>query len=187
MLRLFLLFIAYAVTPAAMSSVRLTEVPPHSLLSRYVGSGAYVDCYDTEVSGAVSHAQFVEAFYSTPLFKLERLLLRLLASRPSTDAEAKQLARGERSSFAAWRVEARAADEVLLSAGHTRSWLMVGPCLVRTSGTRLLFGSAVVHTPSSKSEGSSLGTTFAWLLPFHRVYSRALLLSAKSRLSSRPS
>jgi len=168
-----------------MSGVRLTEVPPHSLLGRYAGSGAYVDCYATEMPGSATHAQFVEVFYTTPLFKLERLLLGLLASRPSTDTEAKQLAQGERMSFAAWRVEARAPNEVLLSAGRTRSWLMVAPAVGRAAGTRLMFGSVVVQAASSKPGRSSLGASFAALLPFHKVYSRALLWSTKSRLSGR--
>jgi len=61
-----------------------------------------------------THDVFVEAFYATALFKLERWLLRFLVARPSTDAEAHELARGERYSFAAWSVEARTPDQVLL-------------------------------------------------------------------------
>ena len=53
-----------------------------------------MDCYATEVVGSVSHADFVEAFYTTAVFKLERLILRVI-SRRSTDVEAGQLARGD--------------------------------------------------------------------------------------------
>jgi hypothetical protein len=167
-----------------MTRIRSTEVPAHSLLSSYSRSGAYVDCYATEISALATHAQFVEAFYTTPLFKLERLLLKLLISRPSTDTEAKQLAHGEVSSFAAWRVESRAPNEVLLSAGRTRSWLMVSSSAEHpASGTRLMFGSAVVPRRSAKSGSGSLGASFHALLGFHKLYSRALLHSAKSRLS----
>ena len=66
--------------------VRVSRVPPDSLLGGYAASGAYVDCYVTELQTSVTHAQFVEAFYTTPLFKLERLLLGLFMSRPSTES-----------------------------------------------------------------------------------------------------
>ena len=169
-----------------MTRVRSAEVPAQSLLRRYTESGAYVDCYATEISAFATHAQFVEAFYTTPLFKLERLLLRLLISRPSTDTEAKQLAHGELSSFAAWRVESRAPNEILLAAGCTRSWLMVSPSGEHpASGTRLMFGSAVVPRRSAKLGRSSFGAGFHALLGFHKLYSRALLHSAMSRLSKR--
>lgn len=167
-----------------MTRIRSTQVPARSLLNGYAGSGAYVDCYVTEISASATHAQFVEAFYTTPLFKLERLLLNLLISRPSTDAEAKQLAHGEISSFAAWRVESRAPNEVLLSAGRTRSWLMVSSSPENPAGgTQLMFGSAVVPRRSAKPGAGSLGAGFHALLGFHKLYSRALLHSAKSRLS----
>ena len=69
------------------------------------------------------------AFYTTWLFRLERWILRLAVARPSTDEEAHQLARGEREAFAAWSVEARAPDQLLMCdfTGRTRSWLMVVP------------------------------------------------------------
>lgn len=63
-----------------MTVVRVSQVPAGSLLGRYVASGAYADCYVTELAAAVTHAQFVEAFYTSPLFKLERLLLGVLLS-----------------------------------------------------------------------------------------------------------
>ena len=110
-----------------LHAIRPCELPPAALLGRYAGSGGHADCYVTEVPGTVSHARYVEAFYTTGIFKIERLILRLLAARPSTDVEARQLAEGARASFAAWTVEARAADQLLLAdfTGRTRSWLMV--------------------------------------------------------------
>ncbi|HEX2541154.1 MAG TPA: hypothetical protein VHM00_08735 [Caldimonas sp.] len=164
-----------------MNRVHPTSVPEHSLLQRYSDSGAYVDCYATEFSARASHAQFVEAFYTTPLFKLERFLLGAVASCPSTDAQAKELAQGQRESFAAWQVESRASNEVLLRAGRTRSWLMVAAS--PGSRTRLLFGSAVLPKQSTPSGHRHLGGGFRALLGFHKLYSRALLLSARLRLS----
>ena len=112
-----------------MPSIKPCEVPPGSLLRKYKDDNGYADCYVTEVAGAVSQAAFIEAFYTSRLFKVERAILKHLASRPSTDADAKQLADGGTERFAAWRVEGRSASELLLTdfTGPTRSWLMASP------------------------------------------------------------
>lgn len=166
--------------------IRPCPLPSDALLNRYLASGAYADCYVTEVTHPVSHAEFVEAFYTTAVFKLERLILRLVASRPSTDAQAGQLARGELSSFAAWSVEARASNQLLLCdlSGRTRSWLMVAIAENPDSlGTRLYFGSAVIPVQSPRNARASLGPVFSALLGFHKLYSRVLLWAARHRLS----
>jgi len=165
--------------------VRVSEVRQDSVLGAYVASGAYADCYVTELPAAVTHAQFVEAFYSTVLFKLERLLLGLFLSRPSTDAQAKQLAEGQIASFAVWSVESRAENQILLAAGRTRSWLMVTPRTgAQTNSTCLFFGSAVVPRRASSGARGSMGFVFTALLGFHKLYSRALLSCARARLLS---
>ena len=163
-------------------------IPAHALLTKYANSGAYTDCFATEIARTVSHAEFVEAFYTGGLFKVERFLLRVFISRPSTDLHARQLAAGELTEFAAWRVEARAVDQLLLCAidGRTRSWLMVSAAEV-PGRTRLYFGSAVVPKPtpvnSPDATGKpSLGFVFKALLGFHNWYSRALLSAAAARL-----
>jgi hypothetical protein len=169
-----------------MPKIRSCRLPSDSLLNRYVASGAYADCYVTEVARAVSLPEFVEAFYTTAMFKLERLMLRLFVSRPSTDTQAGQLARGELSSFAAWSVEGRGADQLLLSdfTGRTKSWLMVAaPENPDSIGTRLYFGSAVVPVRNAKTGRKGLGPVFGALLGFHRLYSRVLLRAAGRRLS----
>jgi len=168
-----------------MPIVHSCELPADALLKRYAKSGPYTDCYVAAVSATVSHADFVEAFYTTAVFKLERLILRLLVSFPSTDAEARQLAQGQRDSFAAWSVEARADNQLLLSdfRGRTKSWLMVASRGAAIPGTQLYFGSAVVPVRDAGTGRSGLGFVFAALLGFHRLYSRILLKSAVSRLS----
>ena len=94
----------------------------------------------------MTHAQFVEAFYTGGVSKVERLLLRVFISRPSTDLQARQLAAGELNEFAAWQAKARAVDPLLLCAidGRSRSWLMVSAAQV-PSRTRLYFGSAALN------------------------------------------
>ena len=83
-----------------MPFTQLHTLPTHALLTKYANSGAYTDCFATEVARTVTHAQFVEAFYTGGLFKVERLLLRVFISRPSTDLQARQLAAGELNEFA---------------------------------------------------------------------------------------
>jgi len=163
-------------------AIRPCPLPPAALLKRYVAAGAYVDCFVVEVARPVACAQYVEAFYTTAVFKLERAILRTFVSRPSTDAEARQLARGERTAFAAWTVEARSHDQLLLAdvSGRTRSWLMVAPS--GNGKTLLYFGSAVIPARDRTTGRASLGTVFGALLGFHKLYSRVLLYSASSTL-----
>lgn len=168
-----------------MSKISTPPLPEHALLARYAGSGGYTDCYATDLPGSYSHAEFVAAFYTTWLFKLERAILEWLVARPSTDGEAEQLAQGGRSSFAAWTVEASAPNQLLLCdfLGNTRSWLMIEP---RHGGgmTRLYFGSAVVPRTSRRTGHRRLGLSYRALLGFHRRYSRALLAAARTRLTA---
>ncbi|MDI1342051.1 hypothetical protein [Polaromonas sp.] len=170
-----------------MPSIHRSELPPGALLGKYQHGKAYADCYVTQIARHVSHAEFVQAFYTTPLFKLERRLLAWLVSKPSTDAQAGQLASGILDAFAAWSVEERREDQLLMCdfQGRTRSWLMVIPMEGENSrGTRLYFGSAVVPARAARAAARTpdLGLTFRLLLGFHKLYSRALLCSAKSRL-----
>ena len=170
-----------------VSSIRSCTLPENALLRKYLHGGAYADCYVTEVAKRVSHAEYVEAFYTTAVFKVERLLLKWLVSRPSTDREARQLADGSLGSFAAWKVEGRDLDQLLLCdfTGRTRSWLMIvaGDSGGASPGTRLYFGSAVVPFVNARTGKAALGFTFRSLLGFHKLYSRVLLLAARIRLS----
>lgn len=167
-----------------MSPVQPCPLPPDALLSRYARAGAFTDCYGTDVDRSVSHATYVEAFYTGGLLKAERLLIHLFLSRPSTDAEASRLADGPSETFAAWRVEERAANQLLLCdiAGRTRSWLMTAPAS-EPGRTRLYFGSAVVPASRTSTGRPRMGVVFGALLGFHRLYSRALLGSARARLA----
>jgi hypothetical protein len=126
----------------------------------------------------------VEAFYTTAVFKLERLLLSWLIARPSTDVQARELASGHLTSFAAWNVEARETNQVLLSdfQGRTCSWLMSAPSSGGRS-TMLYFGSAVVPIVDQRSGQRRMGLAFQALLGFHKLYSRVLLRAAVGRLA----
>jgi hypothetical protein len=166
-------------------SITAQPLPEHALLARYAADGSYTDCYATDLPGHFTHAEYVAAFYTTRLFKLERAILRWLVAKPSTDDEAEELARGGRESFAAWTVEDSAPNQLLLCdfLGNTRSWLMVEP---RHDGgvTRLYFGSAVVPRTDRRTGQRRLKRRFRVLLGFHKRYSRALLAAARARLTT---
>jgi hypothetical protein len=167
-----------------MSAVRPIDLPAESFLQDCRKTGAYTDCYVADVDGLVSQPAFVEAFYTTSLFKLERAFLGWFVARPSTDAQAKRLAHGQVSSFAAWRVEEQSEKQLLLAAGSTKSWLMAKP--IADGGlparTRLHFGSAVVPKARAGGNLQRMGFAFHALLGFHRLYSRLLLGAARVRV-----
>jgi hypothetical protein len=156
-------------------------LPPDALLGRYQAAGDYTDGFVVTVPGRVTQAAYVEAFYTTSLFRLERLVLAALVSRPSTDDDVRRLASGEAEAFAAWTVEARTPDQILLCdfQGATRSWLMSAPD-AQAATTTLWFGSAVVRRKGARR----LGPGFRAMLPFHRLYARALLRAAVRRLKA---
>lgn len=162
-----------AVTPAAL--------PPHALLTRYRQAGIFSDCYTTLLPLRLTHEQYVRAFYTTALFRLERRVLACCLGHPSSDAQAAALAAGSDENFAYWRVEARERGQLLLCdlSGRTRSWLMLEE---EGQGSRLYFGSAVVPRPGRHGGTPRFGILFWLLSGFHRGYSRALLYSAGKAL-----
>lgn len=168
--------------------MREEAIPESAFLARYVGAEGYADCYFVELERTVSQAEFVEAFYTTFVFRLERFILKWLVDRPSTDADVRNLALGASTSFAAWTVEDRGPNQLLLAdfMGRTRSWLMAVP-IERGAGhpaTRLYFGSAVVPRLNKKTGKKELGSTHSALLGFHKMYSRVLLRAASNRLQN---
>lgn len=164
-----------------MLSIEKCAVPPQVLLSKYSLDGMYADCYFTEVQGHIPFAAFVSTFYTTALFKIEAFILTYSVKRPSDDNQAQELADGKRNEFAAWKVEDRNKNELLMCdiSGRTRSWFMVRH---RDSRTQLYFGSAVVPEKNKKTGRSSLGFVFKALLGFHKIYSVLLLYFAKRKL-----
>lgn len=163
------------------------ELPPQALLRSYGGEGGYTDCYRADIARPVTQAEYVEAFYTTAVFKAERLVLRLVG-RPSTDAQARELASGQRSRYAAWSVEERREDQLLLCdfLGGTRSWLMTEPQRIDgRDATRLYFGSAVVPRASGRGGRPAMGLGYRALMGFHKLYSVILLRAALRRLQRR--
>jgi hypothetical protein len=159
---------------------RPTAVPEASFLGGCAKRGAYTDCYTSSVPGRFDLPAFIEAFYTTLPFKLERWVLTVLFKMPSVDQQARQVALAQSSRFAAWKVEHRSDREILLDAGQTRLWLCVIPGQCSEPSTTLLFGSAVVPMrPNGK-----FGLAFHVLLGFHKLYSKLLLAAATRRIAA---
>jgi len=170
-----------------MFSIEKCPLPDVALLGRYAAPRAFTDCYVTAVGLPVTLARFVAAFYTTPVFRLERGILAAALARPSTDADAEQVASGRRDTFSAWRVEDRREDQLLVAdvKGRTRSWFMVSPDEAGTAPrTRLYFGSAVLPVVNPETGVAGMSPGFRALLGFHHLYSEVLLYSARSRLQT---
>ena len=157
-----------------------TTLPGDALLARYAvaDDGAslphYTDCFVTTVPIAADLATYVHAFYTTPLFRSERLVLRLLGMH-SSDADIEALLSGQQDHFAAWTLEDRTEDQLLMCDinKRTRSWFRV---VSEGTGSRLYFGSAVI------ADGDGLKASYRALLKLHQFYSRHLLRAAARRL-----
>jgi hypothetical protein len=156
--------------------VQSAQLPADALLERYRKSGDFTDCRVVEVAGSVSLGELIAAFYNSAAFRPERWLLGLVLGRGANAADVASLAAATTERFAAWTVEARLPNQILLCdfQSKTRSWLMVEPL---PQGTRLWFGSAVV---TSRSRFDAL--VFRALLWFHAAYSQVLLRSAAKAL-----
>jgi hypothetical protein len=169
-------------------SITRESVPDDALLRTFRGGthpqrwGRYADCFAVSVDRNVSLADFVFAFYTSPLFRIERGLLRLLINAPSSRADARAVADGTADKFAAWYVGQRTATQLLMCDRYerTRSWFRVAP--MSGGGTRLQFGSAVAARGGVRNDIPQRPAAFRLLLSFHVLYSQALLRVAKANL-----
>ncbi|MBX7458529.1 hypothetical protein K3152_09750 [Qipengyuania sp. 1NDH17] len=156
--------------------VREGTRPPESLLLTAPGERAYVDRWDCDVAAGIGLAHLIEAFFTSKAFRAERLALAAIG-RGGTDGEALLLAMGAAQNFAAWTQVERRENEILLEdfAGRTRCWLAVTPS---ADFTTLSFGTAIMARHGMHAAARSENLAFRALVPFHRPYARALLMSA---------
>lgn len=176
-----------------MATIEQRPLPDDALLVRYRDAAAgesiapYTDCFITAHAGPISLGQFVFAFYTTWVFKLERSILRIAVNKPSHDDDAMRVAIGKSDRFAAWTVEDRSECELLMCdfQKRTRSWFRVENAADRRS-TTLMFGSAVVPVRNRDSGEQEMGRSFGLLMGFHKLYSRVLLRAAVRRLGGIP-
>jgi hypothetical protein len=175
-----------------MFSITQEAAPADALLKTYRGGvhperwGRYGDCFSVRVDGVVSLKDFVFAFYTSPLFRIERWMLRALIGAPSTDTGARAIADGSAASFAVWYAADRTATQLLMCDRYerTRSWFRV--LAQDGGGTLLQFGSAVAAVAAGRDEGTvpaGRSKGFRLLLRFHVLYSRLLLNAAGKSLN----
>ncbi|MEM9388014.1 MAG: hypothetical protein AAGA68_23365 [Pseudomonadota bacterium] len=165
------------------SSIESTSLPAGALLQAYQRPNCYVDCFSVFCTSGVEHSRWVRAFLDSRVFRLERAVLRTLASADSSDEAVAALITGGAETFAVWTVEHRTPQELLLRdrTARTRTWWRTQP---ETHGVRLYFGSALV--PKVNEDGEQHGTLgpWRWTIPLHRAYSRWLVSSACERLQA---
>ncbi len=161
-----------------MGRITQTPVPDGSLLQALAtDTGAYADCFEAKVTCDVpaddAFERFVFLFFDSPVFRLERAVLRLSGKAPKERNNPLALAQGDTDVFAVWRVHQRTETEILMAVPETpvRTWLS----LEKDGGTaELRFGSAILS-----EEGKDVPH---WIFPVtlraHLVYSRLLLRAA---------
>lgn len=168
-------------------NVKPADLPEDSLLAQYETESTanvaknYCDCYSITINRKIDLQEFVYAFYTSKVFRIELRILSIALGIPATNEHAKQLSLGNTDSFSAWTVETRLSNEILLREPKSRtgSWFMVRQDVESDSGaTELFFGSVVF--PKKNQKG--FGVLFHSLMGFHKYYSCALLYSAKKRL-----
>jgi hypothetical protein len=174
-----------------MFSITRESLPDDALLKTYRGSvkperwGSYADCFAVTIDREVDLTDFVFAFYTSPVFRIEGFILRLLLGASSSKADARAVARGTSDTFSAWYVGQRTATQLLMCDRYerTRSWFCVAPAI--GGGTRLQFGSAVAAKRNKSTGAPAPGRGFHFLLWFHILYSQMLLRAAKRNLRAR--
>jgi hypothetical protein len=157
-----------------MPGVRRIPLPEHALLQSRRAAGAFTDCYALRIGRTVTLADYIAAFFTTPVFRLERWIIARMLGHASTDAQAHALADSRSDRFVVWVTEARNSKQILLGVGRTATWLMIEPAP----------GATVLYLGSSIEQGAA--NRGAWryraLLRFHDLYSRVLLRATARRL-----
>jgi hypothetical protein len=153
-----------------------------------VNQGSFVDCYYIDIPQEVTLDNYIKAFYTTSLFKIERTILSIATFKQAIDMHAVELSRGTSENYSVWTVESRVSNQIMLRdfTGKTRSWLMVQKSKVNEETfTRLYFGSVVMPKAVSKNGQAKFGLLFHVFGKFHQLYSRALLNAAYNQLLSK--
>jgi hypothetical protein len=147
--------------------------------------------------------EFHAAFLSSPVFRTELWMHSMIGvgnSETTSDAHAKDVASGEKSSFGPWTSWARdgSHEKKLTPQSDPTSACVVMRCYISGKPLcdtwwavektvdnelpELVFGTAM-KAPYDGTDGSFMSSLLVKVLdPFHRLYSRILLASAKATL-----
>lgn len=178
-----------------MITVKRIGVPEGSFLKAYEGrEGCETDCFQADVPGHPDIDRFVHIFFDTWVFRIERRLLALLGEDYATSEDVAALAGRSSDTLAAWTVQDRSADEIILAFKRPRgrTWLQATQLDGSLGSTRLRFGSALLPNIDSEGQTASISWGLKIGLPLHRLYARLLLAAAardwkKGRQQERPS
>ena len=167
-----------------MFNIIQETIPCDALAVKYINDGAFADCYCINIGNKISLKRFINTFYTTKLFKIERTVLSMITTKLTADKDAIKLSLGETESYSIWTVESRTSNQILLRdiTGRTRSWLMVKHIGSTEMTTRLYFGSVVIPKYVSENGQVKFGTIFNVISGFHKVYSKLLLHAAYKKL-----
>ncbi len=163
-----------------MFHVSVTPLPQTALLQTYaMRKGHHADCFQTTINSTANLSDYLEAFFASPIMKIERKLLGLFGY-PSSQGDLEKLAHAMSDTFAGWTVEKRDDAQILLSVfgNGIRTWLM---CQSDQNQTTLYFGSGVVPK-NPEADQPKLGWPVAALMGFHTFYSKLVLWSARRQL-----
>ncbi len=172
-----------------LGPVTQTQVPDFSLLRSYRSPAhanawqQYMDCFVADVAGIVTLSQYIEAFYSSLPFRMERRLIQWLIGKKSSADDVRALASGRAETLSAWVVLARTDNQILLGdyQSNTRSWLALLP-LSSGKVTRLHFGSGIRSVRDPETGEPTMTWGFRALGGFHILYSKILLAAARRGL-----
>ncbi|MEP3196313.1 MAG: hypothetical protein ABJO57_00450 [Lentilitoribacter sp.] len=156
-------------------SIQMGAIPDGGLLARYDAvNHAYTDCFKTEVDQNISFEDYARAFFNSPVFKLERIIIALTTGKKTSEQSVDDLISGRADDFAVWQVEDRADNQILMKVGdgQIRTWLMSEQ---NEGRTLFYFGSAILPF----NEKGDKGFLFHALSGFHKLYARILLWMAK--------
>ncbi len=161
--------------------IRKTTLPAHAMLSRYAdGTASYTDCFAYDYAGPVDLENFLNAFFNSWVFRLERFILKAAARVTISDEDTANFAAARSDRMGLWTAQDRDESQVLtiVGQGPIHSWWMVEP---KGERTRLYFGSAI--RPMTAKDGSQRMNPAAKYggLP-HRIYARILLAVAARKL-----
>jgi len=160
-----------------------SAIPTHSFMQPFTEiEGCSADAFKSSVEFPVALEEFIQAFFGSTAFQMERTLLKIMGKPYVSPADIKALAAGQQAQFAIWQVKERSDHEIMLKVGDgpIRSWLMVLP--EQNGKTSLYFGSAVLPQGKTKNGTPQIGFLFRTLIGFHNFYSRLLLNSAIKKL-----
>ncbi|KAF0682555.1 Aste57867_25353 [Aphanomyces stellatus] len=162
---------AVAIATRHVRPTPLLTLDPSALISRFVSvPHQHVDVFEVSLDQPTSVTDVARAFFQSPVFQVERMVLNLAGAYVTTDAAIDSLPFAVGDSVVMFKVVDTTPNELLFKYsdkvnGH--SWLAVSD-----DGRRLRFGSTI--------QNASLAVRL--FTPIHLIYAQVVLASAKYEL-----